>query len=70
VYEIDKSAGFFIALGSGALATDIAMTEGALDWLNLNDTRFTDQRSFKDAVETITIQSTRYFDAYTKLSGR
>jgi hypothetical protein len=46
-YEIDKSAGVFIALGSDALAMETTTIEGALDGLNLNDTRLTDQRSFK-----------------------
>lgn len=54
-YEIDKSTGFFVALGAKASETETETIERALDELNLNADGFSDSRSWKDATEMITI---------------
>ena len=54
-YEIDKSVGFFVALGAKMLETDTGNIEKALDGLNLSEDELSNTRTWEDATEMITI---------------
>jgi len=54
-YEIDKTNGYFVALGAKALQSEAELLEKGLDKLSLDASRFPDSKSWKEASEMITV---------------